>query len=48
MIPSEVSTREREAASFEDLPGKWQAVILKAERNRPEAMRRQPALESRR
>jgi hypothetical protein len=24
-----------EAASFEDLPGKWQAAILKAEQNRP-------------
>jgi hypothetical protein len=24
-----------EAASFEDLPGKWQAAILAAERNRP-------------
>lgn len=23
-----------EAASFEDLPGKWQAAILKAEQNR--------------
>jgi hypothetical protein len=25
-----------EADSFEDLPGKWQAAILKAEQNRPE------------
>jgi hypothetical protein len=24
-----------EAATFEDLPGKWQAGILKAEQNRP-------------
>jgi hypothetical protein len=24
-----------EAAAFEDLPGKWQAAILKAEQNRP-------------
>ena len=24
-----------EAATFEDLPGKWQAAILKAERNLP-------------
>jgi hypothetical protein len=24
-----------QAASFEDLPGKWQAAILSAERNRP-------------
>jgi hypothetical protein len=24
-----------EADTFEDLPGKWQAAILKAERNRP-------------
>jgi hypothetical protein len=24
-----------EAGSFEDLPGKWQAAILKAEQNRP-------------
>jgi hypothetical protein len=24
-----------EAASFEDLPGKWQAAILEAEQNRP-------------
>jgi hypothetical protein len=24
-----------DAASFEDLPGKWQAAILEAERNRP-------------
>ena len=24
-----------EAAGFEDLPGKWQAAILKAEQNRP-------------
>jgi hypothetical protein len=23
------------ATSFEDLPGKWQAAILKAEQNRP-------------
>jgi hypothetical protein len=25
-----------DADSFEDLPGKWQAAILKAEQNRPE------------
>ena len=25
-----------EAASFEDLPGKWQAAILEAEQNRPQ------------
>jgi hypothetical protein len=24
-----------EAATFEDLPGRWQAAILKAEQNRP-------------
>jgi len=24
-----------DAGSFEDLPGKWQAAILKAEQNRP-------------
>jgi hypothetical protein len=24
-----------EAATFEDLPGKWQAAILKAEKSRP-------------
>ena len=24
-----------DAASFEDLPGKWQAAILEAEQNRP-------------
>jgi hypothetical protein len=24
-----------DAASFEDLPGKWQAAILAAEQNRP-------------
>jgi len=24
------------ADSFEDLPGKWQAAIIRAERNRPE------------
>jgi hypothetical protein len=24
-----------DADSFEDLPGKWQAAILKAEQNRP-------------
>ena len=24
-----------EAATFEDLPGKWQAAILEAEQNRP-------------
>jgi hypothetical protein len=24
-----------DADSFEDLPGKWQATILKAEQNRP-------------
>jgi hypothetical protein len=40
---SEMSERQRrefhdallEADSFEDLPGKWQAAILKAEKNRP-------------
>jgi hypothetical protein len=26
-----------DAASFEDLPGKWQAAILKAEQNRPKS-----------
>jgi hypothetical protein len=39
----EMSDRQRrefqeallEADSFEDLPGKWQAAILKAERSRP-------------
>jgi hypothetical protein len=30
-----------EAASFEDLPGKWQAAILQAEHNRPDAACRQ-------
>ncbi len=25
-----------EAATFEDLPGKWQAAILAAEQNRPQ------------
>ena len=25
-----------DADSFEDLPGKWQAAILKAQQNRPE------------
>jgi hypothetical protein len=25
-----------DADSFEDLPGKWQAAIVKAEHNRPE------------
>ena len=24
-----------EAATFEDLPGKWQAAVLRAEQNRP-------------
>jgi len=24
-----------DAASFEDLPGKWQAAVLKAEQSRP-------------
>ena len=41
---SEMSDRQRrefhdaliEAASFEDLPGRWQAAILEAEQNRPE------------
>jgi hypothetical protein len=41
---SELSDPERreyheallEAAAFEDLPGKWQAAILKAEQNRPQ------------
>jgi hypothetical protein len=28
-----------EAATFEDLPGKWQAAILKAERNLPKCRR---------
>jgi hypothetical protein len=40
---SEMSARQRrefqegllDADSFEDLPGKWQAAILKAEQNRP-------------
>jgi hypothetical protein len=40
---SEMSDRQRrefqgallDAESFEDLPGKWQAAILKAEQNRP-------------
>jgi hypothetical protein len=40
---SEMSTRQRrefheallDADRFEDLPGKWQAAILKAEENRP-------------
>jgi hypothetical protein len=27
-----------EAATFEDLPGKWQAAILKAEQNRPQLL----------
>jgi hypothetical protein len=25
-----------DAASFEDLPGKWQAAVLEAEQNRPD------------
>jgi hypothetical protein len=25
----------REAGTFEDLPGKWQTVVVSAERNRP-------------
>jgi hypothetical protein len=25
-----------EAATFEDLPGKWQAALLEAEQNRPD------------
>jgi hypothetical protein len=29
------STSLLDAATFEDLPGKWQAAILKAEQNRP-------------
>jgi hypothetical protein len=41
---SEMGERQRrefqeallEAATFEDLPGKWQAAILKAEQNRPD------------
>jgi hypothetical protein len=33
-----------EAASFEDLPGKWQAAILEAEQNRPQAARRDQRL----
>ena len=40
---SELDDRQRrefhetllEAATFEDLPGKWQAAIVKAEQNRP-------------
>jgi hypothetical protein len=28
-----------EAATFEDLPGKWQAAILKAEQSRPNLTR---------
>jgi hypothetical protein len=40
---SDMSTSQRrefheallDADSFEDLPGKWQAAILEAERNRP-------------
>ena len=40
---SDMSTRQRrefpeallDADSYEDLPGKWQAAILEAERNRP-------------
>jgi hypothetical protein len=40
---SELSDQQRrefheallDAHNFEDLPGKWQAVILKAEQNRP-------------
>jgi hypothetical protein len=42
---SEMSNQQRrefhdallEADRFEDLPGKWQAAILKAEQSRPEA-----------
>jgi hypothetical protein len=33
-----------EAGTFEDLPGKWQAAIVKAEQNRAEAARRQSEL----
>ena len=29
-----------DAATFEDLPGKWQAAILRAEENRPKLPRR--------
>jgi hypothetical protein len=29
------STALLEADSFEDLPGKWQAAIVKSEQNRP-------------
>jgi hypothetical protein len=36
-----------EAGSFEDLPGKWQAAILKAEQNRPKARKWSPATKSR-
>ena len=35
---SEMGDQQRallDAKSFEDLPGKWQAAILKAEQNRP-------------
>jgi hypothetical protein len=43
MDESEMSALQRrefheallDAESFEDLPGKWQAAILKAEENRP-------------
>jgi hypothetical protein len=45
--PSEMDDLQRrefheallEAASFEDLPGKWQAAIVEAEQNRAEAAR---------
>jgi hypothetical protein len=33
--PREFHEARLEASSFEDLPGKWQAAILDAERNRP-------------
>ena len=33
-----------EASAFEDLPGKWQAAILKGEQNRPKAAAHQQRL----
>jgi hypothetical protein len=35
-----------EAATFEDLPGKWQAAILKAEQSRPQSCASWPATDS--
>jgi len=32
-----------EAASFEDLPGKWQAAVLTAEESRPKPVRKSPS-----